>query len=67
MIEVKDLKKSFGDLNVLNGVSVNIKKGEKVVVIGPSGSGKSTTGRTIIRLYDPTSGEVIFDDNVSQE
>lgn len=61
MIEVKDLRKSFGDLNVLNGVSVNIKKGEKVVVIGPSGSGKSTFLRCLNRLEEPTDGKVIFE------
>ena len=42
MIEIKDLHKSFGSLNVLNGINEHISKGEKVVVIGPSGSGKST-------------------------
>ena len=61
MLEVKDLKKSFGDLNVLNGVSVNIKKGEKVVVIGPSGSGKSTFLRCLNKLEEPTDGKVIFE------
>ena len=61
MIEVKDLHKSFGQLNVLNGVSINIKKGEKVVVIGPSGSGKSTFLRCLNRLEEPTSGQVIFE------
>ena len=61
MIEVKDLRKSFGDLNVLNGVSVNIKKGEKVVVIGPSGSGKSTFLRCLNKLEEPTDGKEIFE------
>ena len=61
MIEVKDLHKSFGQLNVLNGVSINIKKGEKVVVIGPSGSGKSTFLRCLNRLEEPTAGQVIFE------
>ena len=61
MIEVKDLQKSFGQLKVLNGVSVNIKKGEKVVVIGPSGSGKSTFLRCLNRLEEPTGGHVIFE------
>ncbi len=42
MIEIKDLHKSFGSLNVLNGINEHISRGEKVVVIGPSGSGKST-------------------------
>ena len=61
MIEVKNLQKSFGDLNVLNGVSINIQKGEKVVVIGPSGSGKSTFLRCLNRLEEPTGGQVIFE------
>lgn len=61
MIEVKDLHKSFGQLNVLNGVSINIQKGEKVVVIGPSGSGKSTFLRCLNRLEEPTGGQVIFE------
>ena len=61
MIEVKNLHKSFGQLKVLNGVSVNIKKGEKVVVIGPSGSGKSTFLRCLNRLEEPTDGQVIFE------
>ena len=42
MIEVRDLKKSFGEKQVLRGINENIQQGEKVVVIGPSGSGKST-------------------------
>ena len=61
MIEVKDLDKSFGQLKVLNGVSINIQKGEKVVVIGPSGSGKSTFLRCLNRLEEPTGGQVIFE------
>ena len=61
MIEVNNLEKSFGQLKVLNGVSINIKKGEKVVVIGPSGSGKSTFLRCLNRLEEPTGGQVIFE------
>ena len=61
MIEVKNLHKSFGQLKVLNGVSINIQKGEKVVVIGPSGSGKSTFLRCLNRLEEPTGGQVIFE------
>jgi len=61
VIEVKDLHKSFGQLKVLNGVSINIQKGEKVVVIGPSGSGKSTFLRCLNRLEEPTGGQVIFE------
>ncbi|MBQ8961169.1 MAG: amino acid ABC transporter ATP-binding protein [Ruminococcus sp.] len=61
MIEVKDLKKSFGDLQILKGISTKIEKGEKVVIIGPSGSGKSTFLRCINRLEQPTSGSVIFE------
>ena len=61
MIQVKDLHKSFGKNNVLNGISTDIKKGEVVVVIGPSGSGKSTFLRSLNLLEQPTSGSIIFD------
>ena len=61
MIQVKDLHKSFGKNNVLNGISTDIKKGEVVVVIGPSGSGKSTFLRSLKLLEQPTSGSIIFD------
>ncbi|MCQ2510296.1 MAG: amino acid ABC transporter ATP-binding protein [Lachnospiraceae bacterium] len=61
MIEVKDLKKSFGDLHVLRGITKDIEKGEVVVVIGPSGSGKSTFLRCLNMLEDITSGEVYLD------
>ena len=61
MIDVKNLKKSFGDLEVLKGVSQHISKGERVVLIGPSGSGKSTFLRCLNLLETPTSGEIIFE------
>ncbi len=60
MIEVKDLTKSFGDNQVLKGITTTIHKGEKVVVIGPSGSGKSTFLRCLNCMEDPTSGSIIF-------
>ena len=61
MIDVKNLSKSFGDLEVLKGVSQHISKGERVVLIGPSGSGKSTFLRCLNLLETPTGGEIIFD------
>ena len=61
MIDVKNLTKSFGDLQVLKGVSEHINKGERVVLIGPSGSGKSTFLRCLNLLETPTSGEIIFE------
>ena len=61
MIEIKDLHKSFGSLNVLYGINEHISRGEKVVVIGPSGSGKSTFLRCLNMLETPTSGEILFD------
>ncbi|MBQ7796625.1 MAG: amino acid ABC transporter ATP-binding protein [Lachnospiraceae bacterium] len=60
MIEVKDLKKSFGELSVLKGISEHIGKGEKIAVIGPSGSGKSTFLRCLNMLEIPTDGEIWF-------
>lgn len=53
MIHVKDLKKSYGKNNVLNGINEHIKKGEVVVIIGPSGSGKSTFLRCLNLLEEP--------------
>lgn len=61
LIEVKNLKKDFGDLHVLKGIDEVIKKGEVVTIIGPSGSGKSTFLRCLNLLEIPTSGEVIFE------
>ena len=61
LIEVKNLKISFGSLDVLKDVSIDIKEGEKIVVIGPSGSGKSTFLRCLNRLENPTGGHIIFD------
>ena len=61
MIQLKGLNKYFGDLHVLKDVNLNVKAGEKLVVIGPSGSGKSTLIRCVDFLEEPTSGEVIID------
>ena len=61
MIEVKNLKISFGDLHVIKDLSIDIEKGEKIVVIGPSGSGKSTFLRCLNRLETPTGGHILFD------
>ena len=61
MIEVKDLKKSFGKLDVLKGITETIEDKEVVCVIGPSGSGKSTFIRCLNLLEEPTGGEVFLD------
>ena len=60
MIEVVNLNKSFGKIDVLHDINININKGEKVVVVGPSGSGKSTFLRCLNCMEDPTSGSIIF-------
>lgn len=58
MIEIKNLNKSYGDLRVLNDISIDIKKGEVIAIIGPSGGGKSTFLRCINRLEEPDSGHI---------
>jgi ABC-type polar amino acid transport system ATPase subunit len=61
VIETKDLRKRFGKLEVLNGISTTFNKGEVSVIIGPSGSGKSTFLRCLNLLEEPTSGTVVFE------
>lgn len=74
LLKVKDLKKYFpikrglfikrdvGNVKAVDGISFEINRGETLGLVGESGCGKSTTGRTILRLYAPTAGEVYFDD-----
>ncbi len=61
LIKTENLQKSFGKIDVLKGIDIEIKKGEVVVVIGPSGSGKSTFLRCLNRLEEPTGGKIIFE------
>ena len=66
LIEVKNLCKYFsvgkkGTLKAVDNVTLNIRKGETLGLVGESGCGKTTCGRTILKLYDATSGEVYFD------
>lgn len=61
MIQVNGLKKSFGDLEVLKGITEHIAPGEKVVLIGPSGSGKSTFLRCLNLLETPTEGSIVVE------
>ena len=70
LIEVKDLKQHFPiktgfmksiPLKAVDGVSFSIKPGETLGLVGESGCGKTTVGRTLLHLYTPTSGEILFD------
>ena len=61
LIEIKNLKKSYGDHVVLDGINTTIKKGEVIAIVGPSGCGKSTFLRSLNKLERPEAGEVIFE------
>jgi len=61
VIEIRELHKYFGDLEVLKGIDFKVDEGEVVCVIGPSGSGKSTLLRCITRLEEPTSGTILIE------
>jgi len=61
VIDVIDLKKSFGNHEVIRGITTTIHEGEKIAIVGPSGSGKSTFLRCLNCLEDPTGGSIIFE------
>ena len=61
MISIRGLKKSFGDLNVLDGIDIDIRRGDVIAIIGPSGCGKSTFLRCINHLEEPTGGDIFVD------
>jgi oligopeptide transport system ATP-binding protein len=66
LLEIKNLKQYFNEgkaneVRAVDNVSFDIYQGEVMGLVGESGCGKSTTGRTIIRLYDATGGEVLYD------
>ncbi|SCK04459.1 Arginine transport ATP-binding protein ArtM [uncultured Clostridium sp.] len=61
MINLRKVNKYFGKLHVLKDVNINVREGEKLVIIGPSGSGKSTLIRCINMIEEPTSGDIVVD------
>ena len=61
MLEIKDLYVSYGMMEVLHGVSVNVEDDELVSIIGPNGAGKTTLIKTVMGLVKPTSGSIIYD------
>nr|WP_191126350.1 ectoine/hydroxyectoine ABC transporter ATP-binding protein EhuA [Cerasibacillus terrae] len=63
MVMYEDVHKSFGDVEVLKGINLQIKPGEKLALIGPSGSGKTTIIRMLMTLEEPTEGNIIVGDN----
>ena len=64
IISVRNLQKHFGDLQVLKGVELDVFKGDVIAVLGPSGCGKSTFLRCLNLLEEPTSGTIVFEDEI---
>lgn len=64
MIEIKNIYKKFGKLEVLNDVNLTFKKGECIALIGPNGCGKTTLIKSILGMVIPTKGEILFDDKL---
>jgi len=58
IVSINDVHKSFGDLEVLKGISLDVMKGEVICIIGPSGSGKSTLVRLLFRFYEVSEGSI---------
>ena len=61
VLTVDDLHKYYGDVKAVDGISFDIRQGEVFGLAGESGSGKTTTGRLILRLVEPTEGNILFD------
>ena len=66
MISAKNIKKSYGELQVLKGIDLEIKKGEIVSIVGPSGAGKTTFLQILGTLSRPDSGLILFDHNAGK-
>ena len=60
-VKVVGLTKKFGDLLVLNDISFNVKKGDFVCIVGPTGCGKTTFLNLLVKLIEPTSGQILID------
>ena len=71
LLEVRNLTKHFPvghgkEVHAVNGVSFTLEKGETLGIVGESGCGKSSMGRTILKVHEPTSGQIIFEEMILQ-